>query len=104
MEFCPRCGSIILVQDKKASCAKCNYRPKGSVKIQSSEEIERTEKVAIVNEKALNTYPVVEIKCTNKSCKNKKAYFWTLQTRASDESETKFYRCTKCEHTWRDYR
>ncbi|PJB94591.1 transcription factor S, partial [Candidatus Pacearchaeota archaeon CG_4_9_14_0_8_um_filter_35_24] len=25
-------------------------------------------------------------------------------TRAADESETKFYRCTKCDHTWREYR
>ncbi|PIO07920.1 transcription factor S, partial [Candidatus Pacearchaeota archaeon CG10_big_fil_rev_8_21_14_0_10_35_219] len=32
------------------------------------------------------------------------AYFWTMQTRAADESETKFYRCTKCDHTWREYR
>ncbi|PJB93879.1 transcription factor S, partial [Candidatus Pacearchaeota archaeon CG_4_9_14_0_8_um_filter_35_24] len=22
----------------------------------------------------------------------------------ADESETKFYRCTKCDHTWREYR
>ena len=103
MEFCPKCGSIILVKDnKKAACAKCNYKPKGRVKIQASEKIEKQEKVAVIEEKKLNTYPKVEIRCPE--CKNKKAYFWTMQTRSSDEAETKFYKCVKCEHTWRVYR
>ncbi|MBI2108536.1 transcription factor S, partial [Candidatus Woesearchaeota archaeon] len=31
------------------------------------------------------------------------AYFWLVQTRAGDEPETKFLRCEKCSHTWRDY-
>ena len=102
MEFCPKCGSVILVQDKKAACAKCNYKPKGNVKIQASEKLNAKEGVVVINEKQLNTYPKVQIKCP--ACKNGEAFFWTLQTRASDESETKFYKCVKCEHTWRVYR
>lgn len=102
MEFCSKCGSVILVSGKSASCAKCGFKPKGRIKIQASEKVQKSAGVAVIREKELNTNPVVEIKCP--SCKNKKAYFWTLQTRASDESETKFYKCVKCEHTWRDYR
>ncbi|MCH7568691.1 MAG: transcription factor S [Nanoarchaeota archaeon] len=102
MEFCHKCGSIILVNDNKAVCAKCGYRPKGKIKIQVSEKMAKPEGVAVIREKELATYPVVEMKCPE--CKYKEAYFWTLQTRSSDESETKFYRCTKCEHTWRDYK
>jgi len=103
MEFCPKCGSIIVVDDKKkASCAKCKYKPKGSIKIQASEKIETTVGVAVIDEDKLTTNPIIEIKCPE--CKNKEAYFWTLQTRAADESETKFYKCTDCEHTWRSYR
>lgn len=103
MEFCPKCGSVIVVNDnKKASCARCKYRPKGTVKIQASEDIEKTDNVAVIDEKKMTTHPKVEIKCPE--CKHKEAYFWTLQTRSSDESETKFYKCTKCQHTWRVYR
>ena len=36
-------------------------------------------------------------------CRHKKAYYWTVQTRAGDEAETKFLKCEKCSHTWRDY-
>jgi DNA-directed RNA polymerase subunit M len=70
--------------------------------IKASEKIEQQEAVAVVKEEADNTYPVVEMKCPK--CKNKKSYFWTMQTRSSDESETKFYKCTDCKHTWRVYR
>jgi len=103
MEFCPKCGSIIIVTERGSfACAKCGYRPKGRVKIESSEKIAKTATVFVIKEKELEVNPVVEMKCPK--CKHDKAYFWTLQTRSSDESETKFYKCTKCEHTWRKYR
>jgi len=50
----------------------------------------------------METFPIVAEKC--KVCGNDKAYFWTTQTRAGDEAETKFFKCTKCEKTWREYR
>ena len=94
---------MLLVEgDKPAVCAKCGYKHKGKLKIQSSEKILVPGRVAVVDESKLNTYPIIEIKCP--SCKQKEAYFWTMQTRSSDESETKFYKCVKCEHTWRTYR
>lgn len=93
---------IVMADNNKAACAKCGYKPKGKFKIQSSENIEKKEGIRIIDEKKLNTYPIVNHKCAK--CKNKESYFWTMQTRAADESETKFYKCTKCEHTWREYR
>jgi DNA-directed RNA polymerase subunit M len=36
-------------------------------------------------------------------CGHDTAFFWTKQTRSSDEPETKFYRCVKCKKTWREY-
>ncbi len=103
MEFCPKCGSIIMATERGSfACAKCGYRPKGKVKIEASEKMQKTSPISVIKEKESEVNPIVDMKCPN--CKNEKCYFWTLQTRASDESETKFYKCTKCEHTWRKYR
>ncbi|MEM4271837.1 MAG: transcription factor S [Candidatus Pacearchaeota archaeon] len=102
MEFCEKCGGMIIVQEGKAFCAKCGKKLAKKPKIESSEKIEQKGQVAVVKEGADNTHPIVDMECPK--CKNKKAYFWTMQTRASDESETKFYKCTKCSHTWRKYR
>ena len=43
------------------------------------------------------------IKIDCEKCHNKEGVSWAFQTRSADEPETKFYRCTKCNHTWRDY-
>ena len=102
MEFCEKCGAIIVMNEGKVACAGCGYKPKKKLKIQASEKIQGHDTVAVINEEASATNPVVQINCPK--CKHKEAYFWTSQTRSSDESETKFYRCTKCKHTWRVYR
>jgi len=102
MEFCEKCGGIILVQDNKTACAKCGSRIKKKFKIESSEKIEKGNGIAVINEEKSNVQPIIAMECPK--CKNKESYFWTMQTRASDESETKFYKCTKCKYTWRKYR
>lgn len=101
MEFCEKCGGMILTKDGKTACAACGHKPKRKQTVKSSEKIENKEVVAVIK-KEENINPIVDIKCPK--CKNGKAYFWTQQTRSSDESETKFYRCTKCNHSWRNYR
>jgi len=75
---------------------------KGSKKFIVSEKVEKAGRVAVVKSSEDDVHPIIDIKCPK--CKHKKAYFWTMQTRASDESETKFYKCTKCKYTWRVYR
>ena len=51
--------------------------------------------------KAKGLESTVKIDC--EKCHNKEGVSWTFQTRSADEPETKFYRCTKCNYTWRDY-
>lgn len=101
MDFCEKCGGLIIDNGGKAVCASCGHKSGKKLKIKSSEKIEKSGGVAVVK-KEDSVNPIVEMKCPK--CKNKKAYFWTQQTRSSDESETKFYKCTECSHSWRVYR
>jgi transcription factor S len=102
MEFCPKCGSVLIQKKNGTGCARCKYSSKSKSKIISSEKIEDKKEEIEVVRKDMETFPIIVEKC--KKCGNDKAYFWTSQTRAGDEAETKFFKCTRCEHTWREYR
>ena len=103
MEFCPKCGAVLIQKRKNAGCPRCNYNSKDELKIKTSEKIESKNEVAVISKKDNSlSLPIIIEKC--KKCGNDKAYFWTIQTRAGDEAETKFFKCVKCEHTWREYR
>ena len=101
MEFCPRCGSILVQKRKNDGCPRCGYSKKGKIQLKVSEKINGKTDIPVVSEKDVQVYPIVDAKCPK--CKNKKAYFWAIQTRSSDEAETKFFKCTECSHSWRDY-
>ena len=102
MEFCPRCGSVLVMKKKKMGCPRCGYSSKSKMKIKTSEKMNEKKEVAVIKDKDVEVYPIVDAEC--KKCGHNKAYFWTLQTRATDEAETKFFKCTKCNFTWREYR
>ena len=40
------------------------------------------------------------VECTK--CGNRQAFWWIVQTDSADEPSTQFFRCTKCNHTWRN--
>jgi DNA-directed RNA polymerase subunit M len=101
MQFCPKCGLLLVQKRKRFSCPKCGRTAKEKVKIVSSEKMGEKTKVGLFNEKEASVWPVASAVCPK--CGNKKAYFWETQTRATDESETRFFRCVKCKYTWREY-
>ena len=103
MEFCPKCGSVLVLKKKKMGCPRCNYSSKQKAqKLKTSEKIDELKEVAVFSGKEESTLPIVTEKC--KECKHDKAYFCTVQTRSSDEAETKFFKCVKCGYTRREYR
>ena len=102
MEFCPKCGAILIQKNKRDCCSRCKYSTKNKIKLKTSEKIGEKKKIDIISEKDVEIHPIVEQEC--KKCQNKKAFFWTLQTRATDEAETRFFKCVKCEFTWREYK
>lgn len=102
MQFCPKCGSVLIEKNRGMGCLRCNYKSNSKIKIEVSEKIQKTPEIGVITDKDTDVFPVTNAVC--EKCKNKEAYFWTSQTRAGDEAETKFFRCTKCKHTWREYR
>ena len=104
--FCPKCGSILLPKkegSKKVMVCSCGYKSSNMQQTRITESMTKKDKEIEIVEKgaALNTLPKTKVECDK--CGNKEAYFWTLQTRAGDEPETKFLKCTKCGATSRDY-
>lgn len=80
-------------------CRKCGHESKKRAEMKSTKIQEKKDIVVI--EKDESTLPTIERACPQ--CGNERAYFWLIQTRASDEPPTRFFRCTRCRHTWREY-
>jgi DNA-directed RNA polymerase subunit M len=104
---------LVSRRDKKAKkavfnlvCPKCGYKKHAGDKPPvTPKAIERSpqESIAIIGkeEQKLRTLPTVRIECPK--CGNNTAYAWQVQTRGTDESSTQFFRCTKCNYTFREY-
>lgn len=101
--FCPECGSILKPKEKAGkkilfcSCGYTKAPEKETAEIK--EKVHGNKKVEVIEQ--VEIHPKIKIKCER--CKNNIAYYWTQQTRGADEPETRFFRCTKCGHTWREY-
>ena len=66
------------------------------------QKVDSEQKVDIVeNDAEDSTLPTCEFDCPK--CDSRQAYYWIVQTRASDEPETKFLKCVSCKYTTRDY-
>lgn len=99
MEFCPKCGALLIMKKSRFGCPKCSYMSKGKVELKISEEMKNRVPVAVVKGNQKSVDPITDFKC--EKCKNAKSYFWVQQMRAGDEPESKFYKCTKCDNTVR---
>jgi transcription factor S len=85
-------------------CRKCGYIRKIEGTDQMKKTVDRKEnEITIVEEdgESIKTMPTIQIRCPK--CDNNLAIWWLRQLRAADESEVRFFRCTECGHTWRQY-
>ncbi len=85
-------------------CRKCGYIRKIDAADQMKTMKKRTEnEIMIVDAEGeeIKTMPTIQIRCPK--CGNNLAIWWLRQLRAADESEVRFFRCTECDHTWRQY-
>ena len=84
-------------------CRKCGYLRKITEGDQLQRTRKRTEKeiVIVEEEGTLRTLPTIAVRCPK--CEHNLAFWWLRQLRSADESEVRFFRCTECSHTWREY-
>lgn len=101
--FCPKCGSLLIPKNdggKRILACKCGFSTHDTKEAKLKEVLEEKKNIEVI-EKEHEPHPLTPANCPK--CKHKMAYYWTVQTRAADEPETKFLKCEKCEHVWRDY-
>ena len=88
------------------SCPKCGHKKRGVKKVVGTSKVpdhDPPERVVVIGkeDQKLRTLPTARAECPK--CSNMLAYVWQVQTRGSDESSTQFFRCTKCDYTFREY-
>lgn len=97
--FC-KCGGLLMPANGRVRCRKCGAE-QSSQAVETIVKNERQSKQIAVIEENEPMLPTIEQECSK--CGNATCFFWVIQTRASDEPPTRFFRCTKCSHTWREY-
>jgi transcription factor S len=100
MQFCPKCGSLLMMKKTKFGCPRCDYVAKEEINLEVKESVKESRAVAVVDEKDSEMHPVTDNDC--QKCGNSRAYFWTRQMRSGDEPESKFFKCTKCKNVVRE--
>ncbi len=84
-------------------CRKCGFvkrKKAGSENLVSKESREKRD-VTVLEGNVDQGLPTTTVRC--EECGNTTAYWWLRQLRSADESETRFFKCTKCGCTWREY-
>ena len=86
------------------SCRKCMYekRAVGPAKVAPRMNCFDREGVVVLGEKEheLRTLPTAKVECHR--CGENLAYTWQVQLKSLEESSTQFFRCTKCNYTFRE--
>jgi len=104
MLFCEKCGSLKVPSKKDGKrvmkCSSCGLIDKDTKSAKISEKVQEIKDLPII-EKEIETNAITDVDC--RKCGHKKAYYWFVQTRCSDEPATQFFKCVKCNNVWKEY-
>jgi DNA-directed RNA polymerase subunit M len=111
VDFCPECSNLLrkrLMDGELFLICRCGYKEKveendsdlAKEALKKKKELEKN-LIIISEEDKIKVHPIVDKYCPK--CGHKKAEAWQEQTRSADEASTSFFRCVKCNHTWREY-
>jgi len=88
------------------TCSRCGYKIEEANKL-TIESIEGTHKpykqpsIIEVSDETAGSLSKTKVTCPK--CGGSEAFWWMQQTRAADEASTRFFKCVRCEHVWREY-
>jgi len=107
MKFCEKCGAMMMPNKQSdgsiIDICSCGHSQAGEknqvlgVKIKKKD----VETVTIPAQDGDERLPQCDMEC--EKCGHTRCYYWEIQTHASDEPPTRFYKCVACKHTWREY-
>ena len=112
MDFCPKCGMRLTplkkVKGRKValllSCRRCGYEKRATRPNSFLATVKNhpRENLIIIGKKEyrLRTAPILMMKCPK--CGNNRAYAWMVHLGSLEQSSTQFFRCTKCNYTYRE--
>ena len=103
MQFCPKCKSMMFPVEGNYQCRKCGYvkEKEGEAESLMSKAERSDREVTVLEGNVDQGLPTTTVRC--EECGHNVAYWWLRQLRSADESETRFFKCTKCGTTWREY-
>ena len=110
MEYCPKCGGLMLPRRGEGRvilrCARCGYEKE--VSDRASYRITRRVRhgprdAIVVVDKGIKVEVLPKTRVLCPRCGYTEAYYWEMQTRSGDEPATRFFKCVKCGHVWREY-
>jgi DNA-directed RNA polymerase subunit M len=92
---------MMMPKDGMMVCRKCGHKIERTVGESMVSKTKQLDRVVPVLEQESSGLPTTNSRCPE--CGNNIAYWWLRQLRSADESEVRFFRCTKCSRTWREY-
>ena len=109
VEFCPKCENMLRkrkLDDGIYLICQCGYKVKAPSKRSSKKALPHQKaglikKTVVLEDTNQGSMPTADVECPK--CGNTKAEYFQQQTRSADEPPTTFFRCTKCDHRWREY-
>lgn len=105
MKFCDECGSMMRAGEGNdvwecTSCDNVEGRDAEEDAAMTTTQGQVETEIVDVSDAEDQGLPTTRANCPK--CDNDRAHFYLQQIRSADESETRFFICTECEHKWRD--